>query len=369
MRSTNITYIPALDQLRGYAALLIVFYHGLHTISYKLLYNEAFKPDNWPKSNWVFDAAVFEGHTAVAMFMVLSGFIFTIGSFEKKINYKNFIRNRFLRTYPLFLVILILGMIAAPQNITVSALMKTIFFMSNASGAFHSGAFTAMFWTVAIEWQFYLVFPLLLWLAKIKKGTLLILLIGLFVILRALMVANGSSPRDLSYWTIWGRMDEFLFGMISGIIYIKVHQKSVFYDLLAILFLITINIYLYALNIYGGWPSDDGWKILTPTIEGFLWGGFILGFLSFAERIPKYIGIVFCQIGKISYSVYLLHFIVLAYVIKWNWFIHISESNVYLNALATTVLVVLPITLCVSAVSYKIIEEPFLKKRSLYTKA
>ena len=105
MKSPNIDYLPAIDHLRGLAALLIVFYHGLHVISYRLRFGAAFGFDGWLQPANPLLAALAEGHTAVSLFMVLSGFIFTIGALGRGISTAGFLRNRFLRTYPLFLAV------------------------------------------------------------------------------------------------------------------------------------------------------------------------------------------------------------------------------------------------------------------------
>ena len=47
MRSSNIRYLPAVDHLRAYAALLIVFYHGLHVFAYRLHFGADFGIDHW----------------------------------------------------------------------------------------------------------------------------------------------------------------------------------------------------------------------------------------------------------------------------------------------------------------------------------
>ena len=104
MQSSNIKYLPAIDHLRAYAALLIVFYHGLHLFSYQIRFQRPFFFDNWLQTKNVLMAFLTEGHTAVSLFMVLSGFIFVYGVYGRKIDGKRFIYNRFLRTYPLFLV-------------------------------------------------------------------------------------------------------------------------------------------------------------------------------------------------------------------------------------------------------------------------
>ncbi|NYT60616.1 hypothetical protein H0A65_17000 [Alcaligenaceae bacterium] len=43
------------------------------------------------------------GHTGVALFMVMSGFIFTVIAYGKDLDYAGFLRNRFIRIYPLYL--------------------------------------------------------------------------------------------------------------------------------------------------------------------------------------------------------------------------------------------------------------------------
>ena len=92
MKSKNITYMPAIDHLRAFAAVLIIFYHGFNNIYYKQLYSKPFEFDHWVYTNNPLKSLLIEGHTAVALFMVLSGFIFTYGAIGHKINYINFIK-------------------------------------------------------------------------------------------------------------------------------------------------------------------------------------------------------------------------------------------------------------------------------------
>ena len=107
MRSPNIRYLPAVDHLRAFAALLIVFYHGLHVFSYQARFGRDFATDHWLQAGNPLLAVLAEGHTAVALFMVLSGFILTVGALEGGVSWAGFIRNRLLRTYPLFLLAMV----------------------------------------------------------------------------------------------------------------------------------------------------------------------------------------------------------------------------------------------------------------------
>ncbi|MEQ8955744.1 MAG: acyltransferase family protein, partial [Gammaproteobacteria bacterium] len=171
MKSINFGYIPALDHLRGFAALLVLFFHGVHFISHKIAYGTPYDPANWPTAQNPFSSLAIEGHTAVSLFFVLSGFVFTVGSFEKKLNFVGFYRNRFLRTYPLFLFFLFLGIAFTPGAFSASGLLQSIFFLANSETAINGGAFTFVFWSIAVEWHFYLVFPLLLFMLQ-RKGWL-----------------------------------------------------------------------------------------------------------------------------------------------------------------------------------------------------
>ena len=47
MKSRNIAYLPEVDHLRAFAALLIVFYHGLHLLRSRLLHDQPFDFSHW----------------------------------------------------------------------------------------------------------------------------------------------------------------------------------------------------------------------------------------------------------------------------------------------------------------------------------
>ena len=219
MKSTNFGYIPALDHLRGFAAVLVLFFHSSHFISHKMIYSTPYDPAKWAKAGNPFSALAIEGHTAVSLFFLLSGFVFTVGSLQKKLNYLGFYRNRLLRTYPLFLFFLTLGIAFNTENFSITALLQSVFFMANSDTAINGGAFTFVFWSIAVEWHFYLLFPLLLvcvqkWGWKVLPGLILALLV-----VRTGAYFAGADMRVLSYWTIVGRLDQFLLGMLAGIYY------------------------------------------------------------------------------------------------------------------------------------------------------
>jgi len=130
LKSQNIQYVPALDHLRGFAALLVLFYHGVFGIYHDLTTVPpvlAYTDEMLPRADFFLSAFIYEGHSGVALFMVLSGFIFTVGTHGHGISYWQFIRNRFLRTYPLFLFMLLSGYIQTQQVLILAAYCSRYF--------------------------------------------------------------------------------------------------------------------------------------------------------------------------------------------------------------------------------------------------
>ncbi|PLY14736.1 MAG: hypothetical protein C0631_09430 [Sedimenticola sp.] len=365
MRSPNQTYIPAIDHLRGLAVLLIIYYHGLHIFSYSERFQRPFSFENWLQTDNFFLSALIEGHTAVAFFMVLSGFIFTYGSLDKTVDYKGFVVNRLLRTYPLFILLLFTGIYAFPDSFQWDRFLLTLFALGNIQGGMDLHSFSSMFWAIAVEWQFYLLFPLLLKILQ-KEGVGAILgLIAVFLLMRALALFEGANIRDLSYWTIIGRMDQFLLGMLIGAMHVRgVLSEKALKMLFPVVFLMVCLI-LHLFHKAGGWPDISAFKLIWPTIEGAGWAIFILSYIQFAQLIPSRLSQVLVAIGVISYSLYLIHFTVITICLKEGW-LPFAEGSPVANALANTTLVVLPVVFVVSAFTYRFIEKPFLNMRIKY---
>ena len=365
MKSPNIRYLIGVDHLRAFAALLIVYYHGLHLLGYSVRASQ--EPANaiWLKTWNPFSALVIEGHTAVSLFMVLSGFIFSFGAGTHEIRYWPFIKNRLLRIYPLFIVIIVVGIAAYPEKYSFLSLVQTIFQQSGLKGALGLEPFSSMFWAVSIEFQFYLLFPFLhrfLNTYGIRWAGSLILL---SILLRALACNGDAHARDISYWQILGRIDQFMIGMLAAQYFSKVTALFKTKGLITILSGIIVSSALVIFNQLGGWPQISWWKILWPTVEGTCWAMFLLCYVPLAQSAtPGYLSKAFAYIGTLSYSIYLLHFSFLTFVPRWISFRFDIEPN--LQSQLFTTCFVLPPLLALSALTYYVIEHPFLSLRVNY---
>lgn len=365
MRSPNIRYFPAVDHLRAYAALLIVFYHGLHLYSYQWRFGKGFGIDHWLQPANPLLAALAEGHTAVSLFMVLSGFILTYGSLDAAVHWRGFVRNRLLRTYPLFLLLVFAGLAAVPAAFNLRAFVQTVAGFANLPGALVAPPFTSMLWTIAIEWQFYVLFPLLLAVLKPAWTRGLLGMLAVLLLFRSLAVLSGGNAREIGYLTILGRLDQFLVGMWAAWFF-RMHPLSrARGGALAAAALAAAILASWGFNAAGGWPTAPAWKVAWPTLEAVLWAAFVVGYVDVANAATGAWSRWVARIGEISYSIYLVHFVVIHTLLQLAWQ-HAFTGRPVVDALLNTVLVALPLTLAISALTYRWVELPFLRLRGRY---
>ena len=161
-------HIPALDGLRGIAVLLVMWLHFVF-----------FLPRNGVER--VFSNLSETGWIGVDLFFVLSGFLITGILYDAKGGahyFRNFYMRRSLRIFPLYYVFLVLifaviPMVreSPPDHVGKQVWMWT--YLSNvlfARGGWEAmPAHTTHLWSLAIEEQFYLLWPLLVWLASRRR--------------------------------------------------------------------------------------------------------------------------------------------------------------------------------------------------------
>jgi len=365
--SINRKYIAEVDHLRAGAALLIFFYHGLHIFSVPMIYGVPTDPlKYWLTTSNPLFAVLVEGHSAVGLFIVLSGFILSIGSVGNTIDYRKFLIARILRIYPLYIVLLFYAIHSYPQA-TLTTFIVSLLPTANipAAGAVN-GSFGAMFWAVSIEVQCYLIFPFLIAFSNEKGSRFLfgvVLLAFLFCCIAVL--ATGVDPQPLNYSTIGGRVGQFCLGMVAARFYmLRLGQARLNPAWLgAAALLIIFALFLY--NRAGGWPSHAYWKLAWPPVEGAMWAFFIVCYVSTHGLIRGWLSRLLARIGEISYSIYLVHFAILAIIARFALYVRIT-GNGYFDALFTTLFIAAPPTIALSFLTYRLIEEPFLKRRPKY---
>jgi peptidoglycan/LPS O-acetylase OafA/YrhL len=205
-------YRPALDGLRGISILAVMFVHG--------------------GLFWMGRG----GFLGVDIFFVLSGFLITSLLMEEwaqsgSISFKNFYMRRALRLLPALLLLVALCLLFVtffpPEQGTLPAaksILVALFYLSNWMP---SGVYSPLFhtWSLGIEEQFYIVWPLLLfvflWLKAGPRTIVIFLTLAILAIAvhRAMLWHSLSgAQQNMVYTRLDARSDALLVGCIIGIL-------------------------------------------------------------------------------------------------------------------------------------------------------
>ena len=357
MKSPNLAHIPALDHLRLLAALLVLVFHTFH------LYFGQWQPAPYAAALGL----VTEGHTGVSLFFVLSGFLFmTIALQAEHIAYGAFMRNRFLRIFPLFLFFFFVA-ISLQRDVFKPTDVLYLFF-SNLGIAPTSGHFvTGAAWTISVEFTFYLVFPFLARFVRSEGAVYLLRLLALMALVK-LAAWGVSGTKHMFYSTLIGRFDQFLWGMLAALLWqqhaglLRRHGRWLLVAALAALWLATTVQARFASSFLPE-PRQLFW-VFWGTAEALLWSGVILTYLGAGIGWPQWLACCMERGGAWSYSLYLWHGMVLfvLHSVVGGW---MPFGSVAANALLHFALA-LPLCLVVAWLSFVTIEQPFLRLRGRY---
>jgi peptidoglycan/LPS O-acetylase OafA/YrhL len=365
MESPNRQYLPAVDHLRAFAALLIIFYHCYHLFYPRMVLHRAWLGTDWIHTRNFLLAPVIEGHTAVALFLVISGFILTYGSLGRNISYRGFFWNRFLRIFPLFFFILITGANMFRAQFQLIAFLTSVLQFGYIGGGLSYGGWAGVSWSVSVEAHLYLLFPAI---RHYLNGNQLWPLLRLAIIVwlvRLGALAFGVDVLDVTYWTALGRVDQFLAGAVLAWLLYRygIPRKLAMFFPAALLGVCAI---LYGFHLSGGFLAKQSWRVAWPTIEAVMWAAFVACYLSFARYVPHVIDVALRFLGRISYSLYLIHVIVIWIFAGKGWYLTIPSFSVSYNIFLTAIVLVLPVVILISTLTYTAIEEPFLSMRQRY---
>lgn len=353
MKSSSGTHFIALDHVRALAALIVFTWHFLHSFNgYPIPFE--YVPMLAPF------AVLDEGHTGVALFMTLSGYLFAKLLDGKRIHYGRFIWNRVVRLLPLLAVVVLIASIGKylageDMRAYAGALAKGWYLPTLPNGG----------WSIAVEFHFYAVLPVLLWLLRRSKLLPLGVVLAA-IVLRVAVHRYSGEVQTLAYWTLAGRIDQFALGMVAFHFRSRVAHRH----WLAVAVCAAFCAVYWSFDAQGGfflnpsYPSPSLWWIVLPTIEGLAFGlgiawydsSFVLpttGFSAFLGRVGDY-----------SYSMYLLHFF---FVFAAARFVHerIADlSNFYVACAWAVVAFACMLPLC--HVSFRFLEAPFLRLRRPY---
>lgn len=345
MRSSSGLYVSRLDHVRALAAFLVYCWHFLHVhVPFDTV--PAFAPLSLME----------EGHIGVALFMTLSGYLFAKIIDGRPLDLGRFYRNRVLRLAPLLVVVLSYWALRGDMGLPS-------FLKGFVLPTWHGGA-----WSVAVELHFYALFPAILWLQRGHRIGALVALFMISVLTRFAVWSITGSVQAFSYWTIGGCIDLFLAGMLwhemAKYEFVRRRAGAVLAGSL-----VTIVLAWHAFNMIGGFHGTAAsplW-IVIPTLQGLAFGAVIVGYEYARFSIPGLADRALAKVGEVSYSIYLLHFVFYPTLVKQLAGAGFDMTS-FPVALAFAVLT-FPLMVGIAMLSYRFIEQPFLRRRSSYDAA
>jgi peptidoglycan/LPS O-acetylase OafA/YrhL len=317
--------------------------------------------------------AVFGGFVGVDIFFVISGYLITgiIASEVKDgtFSFAQFYERRVRRLLPALYAMVALTAIPSFHYLLTSeraeffrSVAAVVTFTSNfffwlQTGYFDHAAVEKPLlhtWSLAVEEQFYLALPLLLWtLLRFVRGR-----VALPLALTALTLASfalgiwlmRTDRSATAFFMSPPRAWEFLVGGLIATPGFPVLRHALAQNIARGIALVLLAIPIFSLRQGPGFP---GFNALTPCIGAamFIWSGIGVPTLERSRTSPLNVARFF---GQISYSLYL-----------WHWplftFARFSKSGLVLDA--TDKLVLFALTVAISYVSWRYVEQPFRERR------
>jgi peptidoglycan/LPS O-acetylase OafA/YrhL len=323
--------------------------------------------------------AVFGGFVGVDIFFVISGYLIT-GIIQSELqsgafSFARFYERRVRRLLPALYAMVALTAIPSFHYLLTSeraelfrSIAAVVTFTSNFFFWFQTGYFDHAAvekpllhtWSLAVEEQFYLALPLMLWgLSRVAHGRRIALpaaLGALALASFALCIWLMNSDRSASaFFMSPPRAWEFLIGGLVASAGFPVLRNALAQHIARGIALVVIAIPIFGLRQGPGFP---GFNALAPCIGAamFLWSGIGLPTLKRSAVSPLHVVRFF---GRISYSLYL-----------WHWplftFARFSKNSLVLDASDKLALFVL--TVVISYLSWRYIEQPFRERTLVPTR-
>ncbi len=352
-------YFKGLDTLRAIAALIVVFQHVeelKNTFGIPNLYagNSPILPD---------------GHIAVILFFVLSGFLITyllIKEREKsgQISLKDFYMRRVLRIWPLYYLIILLSYFIVHTDVSAKTIALCLTIFPNVAYALGEGwTSSPQLWSIGVEEQFYLFWPIILIILPEKKviQSLIFFFIGYSILQHLVGFINvrtwnneplGLFMNRLFYGTKFNCM---ALGCMLG--YALAKDKSWIRYITKDVILVSAILLSTAL-----WFFRFEMKYFTDELYAVLFSIVIIGVvrngrINIDTKLSRFL-------GKISYGIYMYHWIVLILMFRWIKYDGnqiLFNTAIYLSSFVGTILL--------AWVSYNTIERYFLNlKKKFETK-
>jgi peptidoglycan/LPS O-acetylase OafA/YrhL len=350
--------VPELDALRGIAAIAIVLFHLRFTRTYPAL------------------------GTSIDLFFVLSGYLITtilLNGDLTSASLRTFYLRRAFRIWPIYYLTLVVFLVVnalLPEPSPTAAWPYFFTYTQFLPNAWHGASppFSRYFdhtWTLAIEEQFYLVWPLLICLAGRKS----VIRLAMALIVTALILRTAGVPRNLALARVDGLA---LGGLLAALVHDRQRlerHRGRFQLAFAAVGCLAVTAPVWTSRLFGDVSLFARVQSVWP---GLAWADTYVSLRVFKVALVYFslVGFVVCSaghpllaplrnrgigyVGQISYGLYLYHPFVL--ILTLNLRTHVGfRGSAWYDAFRVAC------CLGVAALSWRFLERPLLGVRDRLT--
>ena len=357
-------YIPGLDVLRGLAVGSVVLFHAFA--------NGGYRGPRGSASMRFVDLMIL-GKLGVYLFFTLSGFLITtilLKQQERPSYYKNFYIRRALRILPAYLLLLVV--LKASGLVDWRFVLACLLFIANMAKLLHASATEyGVLWTLAVEEQFYLLWPTVVRRLRNPRTLLAVLVAGcvLAPLFRFALNLRGIG----TYLLLPTNMDALLLGALAAVLVSTgaIHQDNIgriIRVLLGLGFLfLAPYAYLYCFAAIHSVALFALWDALGR-LDPFCF--FVAGVLVSIQRAQRgaaerssRLSRLLEFLGYISYGLYLVHPLLFDLYDRVAAGSALGESRSRFSILVVRFAIVSVVSVLVATLSRRYYEQLFLRRK------
>jgi peptidoglycan/LPS O-acetylase OafA/YrhL len=357
-------HYAVLDGFRGLAILLVFVFHLGNSRNLNSLWER--RIETITSGGWL----------GVDMFFALSGFLISgilVDSLNDERYFKNFYIRRALRIFPLFYGVLLALALLTPLlhlqwqwgHLSYLVYVQNIAAFFNPSlNAVPPGINLEHFWSLAVEEQFYLIWPFVIWkirdLRKLTQLSLILIAGGLVLRFILLAFSHTNSVYVWIYKSLPTHADGLLIGAIAAFM---IRQKSVaaFYEQTRWIFYAAALCLVAILVTQGPYYGAFAMASLGYTIVAIVFVGILLRALVPNTLTARFFNLGFLRLcGKYSYGIYVYHILFGEFLVHYMYSLQARLHSRLLGGLAYIALHFVG-SFLIAVLSYHLFESRFLK--------
>lgn len=364
-------FFPNLDGLRFFCFLSVFLFHSFYTVNPDVQASPAY--------NFINNILFANGNLGVNFFFVLSGFLITYLLLEEKelngkIDVPKFWLRRILRIWPLYYFAVFFGFVIfplikhffnQPTNETAS-LLSYLTFTGNFDfiiKGLPDCSVLGVLWSIAIEEQFYLIWPIVLSLVPFKR-----LWIPFTLIIAGSLVFREThfTFRNLEHHTL-SCMNDLAVGALGAWLCIasarfKAAITAMPKFVIGIIYLSLAAVFFFRQQLFFEHHFSyliDRLVIAIIMLLVILEQNYATNSFFKLSRLKR-----ISNLGTISYGLYCLHFIGILITIQITDRLHLNDNIAEIVIIQTTLS--FAFTILISKLSYRYLESPFLKLKNRF---